>query len=244
MNLAQALLLGTLTHPNLMNLVGYCYENDEFLYVHEFMKKGSLDKHLYHRDSAIPPLSWDLRLKICTDAARGLSFLHSSSIPIIHRDFQSSKILLDESYNAKVIGFKLARYGPTGSETHVSTRVMSTSGSWFTAPDYLATGHLNVKTDVYSFGVVLVEILTGVRTHTLAMKDQYKNFDWTSAYWYNKANLIRIMDPQLRGQYDHGAAEQVAQLALKCLSAQPEMRPLMREVLQTLEHIQSINQIT
>jgi serine/threonine protein kinase len=43
----------------------------------------------------LEPLSWNTRLKIAIDAARGLAFLHSSEKQIIYRDFKASNILLD-----------------------------------------------------------------------------------------------------------------------------------------------------
>jgi len=43
-----------------------------------------------------------------------------------------------QHYNAKLSDFGLARDGPTGDKSHVSTRVMGTRG--YAAPEYLATG--------------------------------------------------------------------------------------------------------
>lgn len=43
-----------------------------------------------------------------------------------------------QNYNAKLSDFGLARDGPTGDKSHVSTRVMGTRG--YAAPEYLATG--------------------------------------------------------------------------------------------------------
>lgn len=45
-----------------------------------------------------------------------------------------------QSYNAKLSDFGLAKDGPTGDKSHVSTRVMGTYG--YAAPEYLATGKL------------------------------------------------------------------------------------------------------
>lgn len=39
--------LGRLSHPNLVKLMGYCYEDKELLLVYEFMQKGSLENHLF-----------------------------------------------------------------------------------------------------------------------------------------------------------------------------------------------------
>lgn len=46
-----------------------------------------------------------------------------------------------QSYNAKLSDFGLAKDGPTGDKSHVSTRVMGTHG--YAAPEYLATGKPN-----------------------------------------------------------------------------------------------------
>ena len=45
---------------------------------------------------------------------------------------------LSQNYNAKLSDFGLAKDGPTGDKSHVSTRVMGTYG--YAAPEYLATG--------------------------------------------------------------------------------------------------------
>lgn len=43
-----------------------------------------------------------------------------------------------KDYNAKLSDFGLARDGPIGDKTHVSTRVMGTYG--YAAPEYVMTG--------------------------------------------------------------------------------------------------------
>ncbi|GLT72902.1 hypothetical protein SLA2020_447970 [Shorea laevis] len=87
--------LGRLYHPNLVRLLGYCWEDKELLLVYEYLQRGSLENHLFRRNPNIEPLSWDIRLKIAIGAARGLAFLHSSEKKVIYRDFKASNILLD-----------------------------------------------------------------------------------------------------------------------------------------------------
>ena len=106
------------------------------------------------------PLDWNTRMKIAAGAAKGLEYLHDkANPPVIYRDLKSSNILLDEGYHPKLSDFGLAKLGPVGDKTHVSTRVMGTYG--YCAPEYAMTGQLTLKSDVYSFGVVFLELITG-----------------------------------------------------------------------------------
>lgn len=112
----------------------------------------------------LPPdkkrLDWNTRMKIAAGAAKGLEYLHDkASPPVIYRDLKCSNILLGDDYHPKLSDFGLAKLGPVGDKTHVSTRVMGTYG--YCAPEYAMTGQLTLKSDVYSFGVVLLEIITG-----------------------------------------------------------------------------------
>ncbi|KAJ0040726.1 hypothetical protein Pint_28703 [Pistacia integerrima] len=367
--------LGRLSHPNLVKLLGYCWEDKELLLVYEFMQKGSLENHLFRRNPSIEPLSWDIRLKIAIGAARGLAFLHASEKKVIYRDFKASNILLDglkqqlgslplpsllndrqldtpgfvplpmvkldgvisldewvrvvdgtsiigikvwdaflsklnrsdfaklklwlvipervkteatirvikesevliclgnrlyiyessrvglicpnlainknmslhedgnnfTNYNAKISDFGLAKLGPAGGESHVTTRVMGTYG--YAAPEYIATGHLYVKSDVYGFGVVLLEMLTGLRALDTKRPTGEQNLvEWMKPMLSQKKKLKTIMDARIEGQYSTKAAQQAAQLALKCLEADPKHRPSMKEVVETLERVEAIKE--
>ncbi|RCV34951.1 hypothetical protein SETIT_7G199600v2 [Setaria italica] len=231
--------LGRLSHPNLVRLLGYCVEDRELLLVYEFMPKGNLENHLFRKGGAFEPIPWNLRLRIAIGAARGLAFLHSSERQIIYRDFKASNILLDTNYNAKLSDFGLAKHGPTGGDSHVTTRVMGTYG--YAAPEYVATGHLYVKSDVWAFGVVLLEMLTGLRALDTGRPAQQHNLvDWAKPHLADRRKLARLVDPRLEGQYPSKAALQAAQLSLRCLEGDPRSRPSMAEVVAALEEIEQI----
>ncbi|EMS62888.1 Protein kinase APK1A, chloroplastic [Triticum urartu] len=196
--LAEVNYLGQLSHPNLVRLVGYCLEDEQRLLVYEFMPRGSLENHLFRRGSHFQPLSWNLRMKVALGAARGLAFLHSDKAKVIYRDFKTSNVLLDSSYNAKLSDFGLAKDGPTGDKSHVSTRVMGTHG--YAAPEYLATGHLTAKSDVYSFGVVLLEMLSGRRALDKNRPSGEHNLvEWARPYLTSKRRVFHILDARLGG---------------------------------------------
>ncbi|XP_060176819.1 probable serine/threonine-protein kinase PBL11 [Lycium barbarum] len=235
--LAEINYLGQLQHPNLVKLIGYCLEEDHRLLVYEFMPKGSTENHLFRRGSYYQPLSWSLRMKVALGAARGLAFLHNAETKVIYRDFKTSNILLDSDYNAKLSDFGLARDGPTGDQSHVSTRVMGTYG--YAAPEYLSTGHLTAKSDVYSFGVVLLEILSGKKAiDKNRPTGEHSLVDWAKPYLTNKRRVFRVLDSRLEGQYSLSHAIKVAILALQCISMDPRSRPTMNEVVTALEQLQ------
>jgi serine/threonine protein kinase len=108
-------------------------------------------------------------MKVALGAAKGLAYLHSAEAKVIYRDFKTSNILLDtvsesesvmqdtsfqhlfaplkevhcinmQDYSAKLSDFGLAKDGPVGEKSHVSTRVMGTYG--YAAPEYLSTGNI------------------------------------------------------------------------------------------------------
>ncbi|KAL9273775.1 putative serine/threonine-protein kinase PIX13, partial [Drosera capensis] len=206
--------------------------------------------------ASVQPLPWEVRLNIAIGAARGLAFLHSSKDRVlIYRDIKAANILLDSAslgpsnphsknglqnlaYNAKISDFGLAKLGPPESQSHVTTRVVGSYG--YAAPEYLATGHLYVKSDVYGFGVVLVELLTGKRALDPARPNgQLSLVDWTKPFLSNKRKLKNIMDSRLEGRYPSKAATEIAALALKCISQEPRNRPSMQEVVTALERIQA-----
>ncbi|XP_074569722.1 putative serine/threonine-protein kinase PBL18 isoform X2 [Curcuma longa] len=232
--LTEVNYLGQLQHPNLVKLIGYCSEGENRLLVYEYMAKGSLENHLFKRSAQ--PLDWATRIKVAVGAARGLSFLHNPESQVIYRDVKASNILLDQDFNPKLSDFGLAKAGPTGDLTHVSTRIMGTQG--YAAPEYLATGKLSAKADVYSFGVVLLELLSGRQAldRTKAVSDQ--NLVSSLRPWLNTLKLHRIIDPKLEGKYPKKAADAFALLASRCTADRAKLRPPMSEVLATLEQLQ------
>lgn len=234
--LTEVNYLGQLHHPNLVKLIGYCLEAENRLLVYEFMPKGSLENHLFRRGPQ--PLSWAVRMKVAISAARGLSFLHEAKSQVIYRDFKASNILLDADFNAKLSDFGLAKAGPTGDRTHVSTQVMGTHG--YAAPEYVATGRLTAKSDVYSFGVVLLELLSGRRAVDKTKVGIEQNLvDWAKPYLGDKRKLFRIMDTKLEGQYPQKGAFTAASLAMQCLNNEAKTRPKMADVLAALEQLES-----
>ncbi|RAL37082.1 hypothetical protein DM860_004004 [Cuscuta australis] len=188
-------------------------------------------------------LPWSTRMKIALGAAKGLAFLHEAEKPVIFRDFKGSNILLDSDYNAKLSDFGLAKDGPEGDDTHVSTRVMGTQG--YAAPEYIMTGHLTPASDVYSFGIVLLELLTGRRAIDKTRPHREQNLaDWARPQLKDARKLRRIIDPRLEGMYSEEGAQAAALLAYDCLSHRSKSRPTMSAVVNTLEPLKDYKDVS
>ncbi|XP_057550413.1 probable serine/threonine-protein kinase PBL16 isoform X1 [Amaranthus tricolor] len=233
--LAEVIFLGQLSHPNLVKLIGYCCEDDHRVLIYEYLARGSVENNLFSR--VLLPLSWGIRMKIAFGAAKGLAYLHEAEKPVIYRDFKTSNILLDMDYNAKLSDFGLAKDGPVGDKSHVSTRIMGTYG--YAAPEYIMTGHLTPRSDVYSFGVVLLELLTGRKSLDKTRSTREQNLtDWAVPLLKEKKKLLNIVDPRLGGDYPIKGFQKAAMLAYHCLNRNPKARPLMRDIVETLEPLQ------
>ncbi|CAD5184069.1 probable serine/threonine-protein kinase PBL7 isoform X1 [Musa acuminata AAA Group] len=237
--LVEVLMLSLLHHPNLVNLIGYCADGDQRLLVYEYMPLGSLEDHLHDLSPNKRRLDWNTRMKIAAGAAKGLEYLHDmASPPVIYRDLKCSNILLDEGYHPKLSDFGLAKLGPVGDNTHVSTRVMGTYG--YCAPEYAMTGQLTVKSDVYSFGVVLLELITGRRAIDNSRGAEEHNLvAWARPMLNDRMKFRQIADPVFQGQYPPRGLYQALAVAAMCVQEQPSMRPLMADVVTALSYLSS-----
>ncbi|RDY09640.1 putative serine/threonine-protein kinase PBL26, partial [Mucuna pruriens] len=235
--LVEVLMLSLLHHQNLVNLIGYCADGDQRLLVYEYMPLGSLEDHLLDLPPQQKPLEWFTRMKVALEAAKGLEYLHDkANPPVIYRDLKSSNILLDRDFNAKLSDFGLAKLGPTGDKSHVSSRVMGTYG--YCAPEYQRTGQLTVKSDVYSFGVVLLELITGKRAIDNTRTTREHNLvSWAYPIFKDPHRYKELEDPLLKGNFPVRSLHQAVAVAAMCLNEEPSVRPLISDVVTALSFL-------
>lgn len=102
-------VIGKLSSPHIVGLLGFCADRKRKLLVYEYMRNRSLQDALF--DDGYPVhLDWGKRFGIMMDAAKGLAFLHTKcESAIIHGDIKPSNILLDIGFSARIADFGLAR---------------------------------------------------------------------------------------------------------------------------------------
>ncbi|KAJ9153701.1 hypothetical protein P3X46_027116 [Hevea brasiliensis] len=223
----EVMLLGRLHHRNLVNLVGYCAEKGQHMLVYVYMSKGCLASHLYSESHE--PLSWDLRVYIALDVARGLEYLHDGAVPpVIHRDIKSSNILLDHSMRARVADFGLSR------EEMVDRHAANIRGTFgYLDPEYISTRNFTKKSDVYSYGVLLFELIAGRNPQQGLME----HVELAAMNTEGKVGWEEIVDSRLDGKFDVQELNEVGTLAYKCINRVPKKRPSMRDIVQVLTRI-------
>lgn len=247
--LTEIKVISAIEHENLVKLHGCCVEGDNRILVYGYLENNSLAQTLLDQGHNDINFSWKTRFQIGVGIARGLAFLHEEVRPhIIHRDIKASNILIDKDLTPKISDFGLAKLLPPNT-THVSTRVAGTIG--YLAPEYAIRGQLTRKADIYSFGVLLLEIVSGrcnTDTH-FPVDEQFlldKNpvrgscFDMPGIIllqtweFFERRELVLVVDPSLNGNYDAEEACRFLKIALLCTQDSPKLRPSMSTVVKML----------
>ncbi|CAI0379657.1 unnamed protein product [Linum tenue] len=236
-------ILSRLDHPNLVSLIGYCADRKQRFLVYEYLSNGNLQDHLnaiFIAGIGEAKMDWTQRLKVAIGAARGLAYLHSPSavgIPIVHRDFKSTNVLLGDNFEAKISDFGLAKLMPEGQEIYATAMVLGTFG--YFDPEYTSTGKLTLQSDVYAFGVVLLELLTGRRAVDLNQGPTDQNLVLQVRHILNnRKKLRRVIDPDMpRSSYSLESVAMFANLASRCVRTESNERPSMAECVKELQVI-------
>ncbi|KAB5561588.1 hypothetical protein DKX38_006545 [Salix brachista] len=232
-------VISQVNHKNVVKLLGLCLETRVPLLVYEFISNGTLYQHIHDKTSRLLA-SWSNRLRIASEIALALNYLHSlADPPIIHGDVKSVNILLDNKYTAKIADFGASILLST-DKTIIVEKIQGTLG--YLDPEYLMTGILTVQSDVYSFGVVLVELLTGEKPNSISSSGQKRNIiqHFISALGTN--NLFKILDFQAADEGEMDEIEAVAELAKACLNSMGVNRPTIKEVSDELAKLSDHNQ--
>jgi serine/threonine protein kinase len=209
---AEVTSLSHIRHRNLVQLRGWCHEEEQLLLVYDYMCNGSLYEWLFQfsercenryrkgnlteslRDAEALPLK--LRHSILSGVAGALLYLHEECAQcVLHRDIKSSNVLLDGDLNACLGDFGLARLIDHRKMAR-TTMMAGTLG--YLAPEMPLTGKATKETDVYSFGILVLEVMCGMEPLDVKAVDQGEGL-LEDRVWraHESGNILQIADSRL-----------------------------------------------
>ncbi|XP_020099066.1 receptor protein kinase-like protein ZAR1 [Ananas comosus] len=251
--------IGKVRHPNIVTLRAYYWSVDEKLLIYDYIPNGNLTAAIHGKAGVIAftPLLWDVRLKIMQGIARGLAFLHEfSPKKYVHGDLRPNNVLLGMDMEPYISDFGLGRLAniaggspflqsdrmaaektPT-QQSDISVSPLVSKGSFYQAPEALKTLKPSQKWDVYSYGVILLEMISGRSPVVLLETLEIDLVRWVQSCIEEKKPLADVLDPSLSREVDR-EDEMIAvlKIALACVQANPERRPTMRHVVDTLDRL-------
>ncbi|KAJ7957722.1 Receptor-like protein kinase [Quillaja saponaria] len=248
---AELVAVAHLRHRNLVRLRGWCIHEDQLYLVYDYMPNRSLDRVLFRRPENVgaDPLNWGRRQKIVRGLAAALYYLHEQlETQIIHRDVKTSNVMLDSHYNARLGDFGLARWLEHGLEYPTrtpsmknhqfrlaeTTRIGGTIG-YLPPESFQKRSVATSKSDVFSFGVVVLEVVSGRRAVDLTYPDEeIILLDWIRRL-SDEGKLLQAGDIRLPdGSYRLSDMEHLIHIGLLCTLHNPQSRPSMKWVMETL----------
>ncbi|XP_022108632.1 tyrosine kinase receptor Cad96Ca-like [Acanthaster planci] len=216
-------------HPNIIQLLGYCTDQDPPYIILEFLAKGNLKDFLHYSRSQCGLMYGNLRglskslspkhfLKFAKDVADGMEFIASQQC--IHRDLAARNVLVADDLTCKVADFGLAR-------DIMNTRLYERRSAcqlplrWM-ALETIIDDVYTTESDVWSFGVLLWEIVTfGARP--------YPNMHHTT--------MIAELQKGYRMPKPLHCTTKLYRMMLKCWRMGPERRPTFTQISDKLKKL-------
>ncbi|GJP56340.1 hypothetical protein CLOM_g15401 [Closterium sp. NIES-68] len=230
-------VLSRMRHPNIVLLMGCCVE--EMALVYEFLPGGTLQDKLGPPKTAdAVRLSWSDRLRIASEMATALMYLHRNDPPIVHRDLKPDNILLDGNLSSKIGDVGLARLLEADGST--TMKVRGTLG--YIDPEEVETCEISVLSDVYALGLILLQLLTGQKNvkavHRMlaeCTKAAKKGSAAEPGPGGAPAGAVGVVVKYLEstgGEWRMDLAEEAAGLAVRCADRRREKRPSLKKDVQ------------
>ena len=162
----EARAVAALSHPNVLAIHDFGYQNGIAYAVMELLEGESLDRRLSREN-----LSWKKALEIGTAVADGLASAHMRAI--VHRDLKPANVFVTADGQVKILDFGLARHDPPLAEGDATARpteaapdtepgtVLGTVG--YMSPEQVRGEPADARSDIFALGCILYELLTGLR---------------------------------------------------------------------------------
>ena len=151
--LHEARSAANLTHPNIVTIYDFGYDNGRYFIVMEYIEGTDLKSLILRNNRLNPEEAVDLMIQI----SAGVGYAHRAGL--VHCDLKPQNILVGHDNRVKITDFGIARALASIRPDEYSQIVWG-SPTYF-APEQAAGASPSPASDVYALGVILFEMLTG-----------------------------------------------------------------------------------
>ena len=148
----EAISIGSLSHPNIVNVYDVGTENNLNFIVMEYIDGKTL-KQIIKEKGRLSSLS---TIEIALQISKALECAHKNNV--IHRDIKPDNILITNNNMVKVTDFGIATV--TDSQTITKDNKVTGSVHYF-SPEQAQGRPVDSRSDLYSLGIVMYEMITG-----------------------------------------------------------------------------------
>lgn len=204
--------LRKLHHPNIIRLLGSVYNESPLTYclVLEYCAGGDLQEALKK------PTHPTFFVKIASDIAHGMSYLHNRGI--IHRDIKPANVLIDGNVSSSSATAKVTDFGVAATE--FKQEMTSETGTYrWMAPEVIRHHPYSEKADCYSYGILLWQLIT--------REDPFQDHSPLEA-------AGRVALEMARPDFPANTPSEVKTLIEGCWAEDPEWRYSFEEIVQKL----------
>lgn len=154
---------------------------------------------------------------------------------MIHKDFKTANVLVDENFIAKVADAGLRNF--LGRSDIAGPSSQAAADEIFLAPEVKEFRRFSEKSDVYSFGVFLLELVSGREASELPTSDSSHNLVELVQSSEEYSEITSIIDQKLGNRYTAEGMEELIKLIVRCLDVSSERRPVMSHVVMEMDRI-------
>lgn len=244
-----------MSHPNLVNLIGYCHEDKHIGALYDLKPLNTLH-NLLLKDA----FTWSQRIKVALEFARLVQFLHAFDPPYLICNCSATNIMLDQDYNAKLFDFGMFTGGILHNSRdrwglhnngHVALHRDQPVGCDAYSGGFDDTGdRWCEELDVFSFGVLLVALIAKKVTgkEELERGDPYLH-KWVQSEYEAKMSIpgfdkskFSIVHESLEQDPAFRSSDGVAltKLAMQCFVRWENQRPTMKQVLRMFSKLKIV----
>ncbi|XP_072933759.1 tyrosine-protein kinase receptor [Epargyreus clarus] len=229
--LMEAAIMAKFSHPNIVHLIGVCFDRHPRFIVLELLAGGDLKTFLREsrpRPERASALTMKDLLLCSVDVCKGCRYLETQRF--IHRDIAARNCLLTSrgpGRCVKIADFGMARdiyrsdYYKKGGKAMLPIKWMP--------PEAYIDGLFTIKTDVWSFGVLLWEVFSlGVMPYTGC----------------SNREVMDMVSGGGRLDKPYGCPQEVYRLMCDCWNPSPNERPSFAAMFEKLQRFSKDPEIT